>query len=105
MRIYKDSFLNQEVSILDFGIVPAGSTEKFTFYIYNDTNAHLKDLEFSLTQYAGGTIIEAEVEIVSAPSELESKETKEIIFKWSPIVTLKEGLKAQLKVTGIELWG
>ena len=29
----------------------------------------------------------------------------ELIFEWSPNVTLREGLTAKLLVTGVELWG
>ncbi len=29
----------------------------------------------------------------------------ELILEWSPSITLKEGLRAQIKISGIELWG
>jgi hypothetical protein len=97
MRIYEDSSLNKEVALLDFGIVPAGSIKKFTFYVYNESNAYYKDLKF--------TVEHPEVVVIKAPLELKSRETKKIIFEWKPSVTVKEGLKAQIRVQGIELWG
>ena len=79
------------------GIVPAGETEKFTFWVFNDSNASLRNLEF--------TVEHVEVEVSIAPKELSPQAVDELKLLWSPSVTLKEGLRAQLKVTGIELWG
>ena len=97
MKIYKDKELMEEVQILDLGIVPAGETERFTFWIRNDTNAYLKNLEFRVDH--------EEVEIIEAPKELTAQAIDELTLEWNPSITLKEGLKTQLRVTGAELWG
>jgi hypothetical protein len=45
-----------------------------------------------------------EVKIIKAPVELASKAISELTIQWSPSVTLKQGLKARLNISGIELW-
>jgi hypothetical protein len=98
MKIYKDKNLTQElVEILDFGILEAGNTKQFTFYILNDTNAHLKELEF--------TIEHKELKILEYPQDLTAQTVGKLIIEWNPSITLKEGLKANLRVSGKELWG
>jgi len=98
MKIYKDKNLTEEVTLdLDFGIVLAGEVKQFQFWVLNDLNAYLKDLKFEVEH--------EEVKVLEAPKELEAHAVSELIFEWSPSVTLKEGLKAKLNVTGIELWG
>jgi len=99
MKIYKDHDFTQEVKdeIFDLGIVPAGETKKFTFYIFNDSNAFLKNLKFSVKH--------DEVRIIKFPEKLAANMSGELILEWKPSVTLKEGLKARLRISGIELWG
>lgn len=97
MRIYEDSLMTKEVSVFDFGIVPAGETKQFRYWVVNDSNAHLRDLKFSIDH--------EEVEILEAPEELMHKAVGELVLEWSPSITLKEGLRAQIKISGIELWG
>ena len=97
MKIYKDKALMEEIMILDLDILPAGETKRYTFWIFNDLNAKLKELEF--------TVEHDEVEVIEAPLELESQAVGEIILEWNPSITLKEGLKTRLRVKGKELWG
>jgi hypothetical protein len=97
MKIYKDKELTIEVYILDFGILEAGETQIYTFWVYNETGAYLKQLQFAVDH--------EEVEILEAPKELPAHGVGELRLKWSPIVTLKEGLKTPLKITAKELWG
>ena len=98
LRIYKDKELTQEiVSVFDLGIVPAGTIKSFTFWVLNDSSAKLKTLKFSIEHQ--------EVKITKSPEELEAHENSQLVLSWSPSVTLKEGLKARLRISGIELWG
>ena len=97
MKIYKDKNLTQEIELLDFGIVLAGESKTFTFYVLNNSNALLKDLEF--------TVDHDELEILKSPNELTAQAVGDLVIEWSPSVTLKEGLKSQLKIKGTELWG
>lgn len=97
MKIYKNNNLTEQIDKLKLGIVSAGYSKQFTFYVYNDSRAHLRNLSFSVEH--------EEVKIIKNPEEMlpESKET--LIIEWSPKVTLKEGLETQLKIKGEELWG
>lgn len=99
MRIFKDKDLTQEIveETFDLGIVSAGDSKEFTYWVANDESAFLRDLIFSVEH--------EEVEIIKAPETLNSQEKAELIIKWSPNVTLKEGLKTIIRVKGKELWG
>ena len=96
MKLYKDKGLTQEVKALDFGIVPAGETKKYEFFIHNDTKAWIRELKFKV----GHT----EVRVIDAPTQLEAGDRGILVLEWSPSVTLKEGLRAKLAIEGIELW-
>lgn len=97
MKIYKDKDLTHEVSILDLGILEAGETKKYTFWVYNNSNAYLRAIKFFVDH--------DEVEVVEAPEDLSAQAVGELVIKWSPQITLKEGLKASLKISAKELWG
>lgn len=96
MKLFKDKELKQEVETLDLGIVEAGETVSYTFYVYNDTQAEMNTLIFKIEH--------PEVKIIKTPKEIISKATTELVIEWSPSVTLKQGLKARLNISGIELW-
>ena len=98
IKIYKDKSLKEEIlSTFHLGIVPAGETRSFTFWVSNESNAYLKELKFSVEHQ--------EVEVTEAPTEMLSHTVEKLVLTWNPSITLKEGLEAQLKVSGIELWG
>ena len=96
MKIFKDKGHSEEVTTLDLGIVEAGSSANFTFYAYNDTQAEVKSLVFKIE--------DREVKILQAPKELGPKKGGELTLEWKPSVTLKQGLRARLEISGIELW-
>ena len=96
MKIYKDSALSIEIELLDLGIVQAGDSKEYEFYIYNETVAELVDLSFSIDS--------KEVEILSYPKTLKSKEKSELKLKYSPSINLKQGLKVILKFKGAEVY-
>lgn len=97
MKIFKDKDQTIEVSVLDLGIVEAGDSKEYTFWLYNDTTAYLREVECFVEHN--------EVKILEYPEELSAYAIGEIRIKWSPSVTLKEGLKAPLKITAKEQWG
>ena len=96
MKIYTDANLTQEVQNLDFGIVNAGESKIYEFYLFNDSKAQLRNLKFN--------ILHPEVEIMSAPMHLDRGQKDLIKVEWKPSITLKQGLKAKLSITGEELW-
>lgn len=99
IKIYKNKKLTDEIdnNTFDFGIVPAGETKKFIFWILNDSEAFLRNLEFIVEH--------REVKVIKSPVELSANFSEELILEWSPSITLKTGLKAKLRIKGIELWG
>ena len=97
MKFYKNENLTEELITLDLGIVEAGESKQFTFYVFNDSLAHLTDLEFE--------ILHQEVIVISAPKDLLPQANSEFIIEWNPSVTLKEGLQARVSIKGKELWG
>jgi len=99
MKIYKDKEMTEEIEndTFELGIVPAGEIKRFTFWVYNDSPAHLKNLQFIIGH--------DEVKILEAPIELIAQAIGELIIEWKPSITLKEGLKTPLRIKGIELWG
>jgi len=95
MKFFKDEKLTQEVTEFDLGIVPAGTTKTFTFYMLND-EAPLINLRFDIDN--------KEVKIIDFPKELDTNESSKLILSWTPSVTLKKGLKAQISITGEQLY-
>ena len=91
--------LNNEkevVSELNLGIVSAGESKQFTFYVENDSNARLINLAF--------TVEHKEVSVIEFSEVIEAMETKKLVLEWKPSINLKQGLKTSLKVAGSELW-
>ncbi|MFW6173858.1 MAG: hypothetical protein ACOC5T_08950 [Elusimicrobiota bacterium] len=98
----------EEIEVLDLGIVEAGKSKDYVFYIENNTDGKLIDIEVSL-----GSInqdekelkrIREEVEIISSPTILHPYGTDVFKLKWSPNLTLKKGLKTTIRFKGKELY-
>lgn len=102
MKIFIDEKLTSEIkdNVIDFGIVAAGSPKKFIFYVFNNSEAELDDLKFDVEQ----NITEREIKILEAPVIIRANSVGKLVIEVNPSITLKQGIKAQLKITGIELW-
>jgi len=98
MKIYLDKEMKQEVkeNTLDLGIVKAGESQRYIFYILNDTKAELLGMEFFVGH--------KEVKIEEAPKKLDANKSGELILEWSPSIDLKEGLKTSIKISADELY-
>lgn len=97
MKIYKNKNLTEEVIELNLGIVEAGDSKIFTYYIKNDSDAELTNLNFSVDH--------KEVKVIEFPNILSKQTSAELKIEWKPSITLKEGLHTKLLISGIELWG
>ena len=62
MKLFKDLSLKEEIQTLDLGIVDAGTSEKFTYYVFNNKEAKLTNIKF--------TVDHSEVFVISSPKEL-----------------------------------
>lgn len=97
MKIFKDATLKEEIlETFDFGIVEAGSSKEYTYYIQNETEARVVDIEISVEN--------KEIAIQSFPKELKSKEVAKLTFKWSPSVDIKKGLKESINIKASEIY-
>ena len=83
MRIYKDKNLTEEIegNTLHLDSLLAGETKRVTFYLLND-DVPLTELKFFVDH--------EEVEIVEAPTELQTNAVGELIIEWKASVTLRE---------------
>jgi hypothetical protein len=94
--LFLNNLCTKEINELDLGIVPAGSSKLFKFYVKNESKASLIELKFEVNN--------KEVKLIKYPTALKENEVDELLVEWNPEVTLKEGLKTNLEVTGKELW-
>lgn len=93
MKIYRDVELTEEVEKLDLGILKAGTSKTYEFYVVNDSRALLQNLKF-----------EAESVEVIGPPTLNPNGKDSIIINWHVSLTLKQPLKTSLKITGEEIY-
>ena len=96
MKIFKAEDLIHPIQDLDLGILQAGEEKDFEFIVVNDSEAILNKLEFSVDN--------KEIKIISFPKSLKANERANFFVKWSPSITVKQGLKASVKITGYEIW-
>lgn len=96
MKLFADKEMTKEVEDLDFGIVLAGTNKKVEFYLYNDSIADTVELV--------PVISNTEVDVITFPKSLKSKEVAKIEFSWTPSLTLKKGLKTTLDIKYYELY-
>ena len=62
MKIFEDKNLTTELENLKLGVVEAGTHKDFIYYILNDGEGELRELEYKINNN--------EVEIISFPSHL-----------------------------------
>ena len=86
----------KEVAVLDLGIVEAGKTKDYEYYLYNDSSVETVDLKVEISH--------KEVEILDFPKRLDANTKGLLKIKWSPSITIKQGLKTVIKVSGAELY-
>ena len=96
MQFFLDKDRTEEITELDLGIVPAGSEKSYVIYLYNETIAKCINIKVTLKH--------GELEVVRAPEELNAKDMAPVELKWSPAVTTKKGLHAELSASAHELW-
>lgn len=98
LKFYKDKGLVNEIEddTFDLGLIDAGDTKQFSFWVYNPSNAVYEDLDF--------IIEDSETKVLSAPKTMYPKETKELLITCTPDVTIEEPVKTQIRVKGREIW-
>lgn len=96
MKLFKDSSLREEIQELDLGEVFAGQKKEYRFFIFNNNGTDVKDIKISIEHN--------EIKLISYPTKLKDKEHGSVIFEWTPSLTIKKGLKAQIQISCIEVW-
>jgi len=96
MKLYEDKDYTKEITSVDFGIVLAGDTKKVNYYLYNDTNANVVEIQPKLDNN--------EVKITKFPTELKAKQGSEVSFEWTASITIKKGLRTELSLKFFELY-
>ncbi len=97
-QIFKDKELTQPIEApLDLGKLKAGEKKEFIFYVFNASLHPYEELEF--------TVDHKEVEVLSAPENMEEKSSAKIVLEWKPSVDIKRGLKTSLKIEGFQVVG
>jgi len=64
--------------------------------VLNNSEGDLRDLKFRVSH--------SEVKITDAPKEIGMHKSASLKLTWSPAITVKQALKAKLKVNGFELF-
>ena len=91
LKIFKD---DEELGdVLDLGIVNAGETEQFIYKLVNEERAYLEKIKVKIDH--------PEVEVIEAPEELKPFSEGRLVLEWAASVTLKEGLKVPIFITGL----
>jgi len=99
MKIFKNKEHTEEISLdkLDLGIVEAGETKEFEFYLVNDSKATLVALSFSTDN--------EEVKVISSPLTMLANGEDVLKLKCIPNIDLKEPIRANIEITGKEIYG
>jgi len=86
----------KDIDTLDLGIVEAGTSKEYEFLLFNETNAEVIEISVEIKH--------EEVTVLSSPDKLGPKRTDKLKIKWTPSLTVKQGLKTPVKVSGVELY-
>lgn len=87
---------NKEISSLDLGILEAGTSKTYEFYLLNDSEAEVVDVKLEIAN--------KEVSILSYPQKMSAGSKELFTIKWSPTLTIKKGLQTLIKVNATELY-
>jgi hypothetical protein len=82
---------------IDLGIVEAGKIQDYVFYLYNPEIAEVIDIEVMINN--------PEVSILVVPKKMSPESKGELKIRWSPSMTVKKGLKAEVEIKAKELYG
>jgi len=99
MKLFADQELTKEVppeTIIDWGIVPAGETREYTFYLQNDTISKVVEIQVELPH--------KELFILQSPMELNPYDHGELRIQWKCAVDIKQGLKTPLAIAFKEIY-
>lgn len=86
----------EEIQKLDLGIVEAGKMQDYIFYLYNPEKAEVIDIEVKIKN--------SEISVLAVPTKMSPESKSELKIRWSPSLTVKKGLKEEVKISAKELY-
>lgn len=116
MKLFEDGELHKPIlNEINLGIVNAGETKRYEYYLHNSLNAEVIDivpriellernLNESNLQNASFPAKDEKIEIIEHPKSLKKNESGKIIFEWTPSVSVKVGIKAILEISTREIY-
>jgi len=99
MKLFYDQELTKEIppeTIIDWGIVPAGDTRDYIFYLQNDTVSKVVEIQVELPH--------KELAVLQAPMELNPYDYAELRIQWHCAIDVKQGLKTPLAIAYKEIY-
>lgn len=96
MKLFNNEVLQTEIKEFDFGIVKAGESKQFDYWLHNETAAKVINIELDIAN--------KEVSVITAPKELLAGQKAKVSVIWKPSITVRQGLKSLLKIKASELW-
>lgn len=97
-QIFEDEKLTKPIEApIDLGKLKVGETKQYIYYVFNASVHPYEELEF--------TVDHKEVEVLSAPVDMEEKSSGKVVLQWKPSVDIKRGLKTSLKIQGFQVIG
>jgi hypothetical protein len=94
-KIYEDKELNIIADPINLGKLKAGETKQYKFYLYNSSINPYEEIKLNVEH--------EEITVISAPTELKEKSSKEFILEWKATVDVKQNLKPTLEIEGYKL--
>jgi hypothetical protein len=107
VKIFREQDLKDEVEnkTIDLGIVDVGDSKEFEYWILNDTKDELKFLKYVLKKIDRETgivtnEISEEAMVEEAPTEMLPHDSSLLIIRYTPEISIDQGLRVQLHITG-----
>ena len=123
MKIFKNAGLTEAVGSLQFGKVEAGTSCTERYYIKNVVGATLENIKLTVKPFVivegkktygvpsdkleikeAIEALKEEIEIIKAPTMLNPFASGILEIKWSPSISLKKGLTADIEITADQVW-
>lgn len=98
VKLYTDRELQSPLGNIHLGTVEVGTVEEKTYYIFNNTNAELHDLDIL---YPEGQPKGFEI---SLPKAMKPNGIGELVVTWKPPLTLRKALSVKIEITYKEIY-
>ena len=94
-KVFEDKDLTILADPINLGMLKAGETKQFKFFLYNSSIDPYQELKLSVDHQ--------EITVISAPTELKEKTSGQFTLEWKATVDIKRNLKPTLKTEGFKV--